>query len=361
MTQSTARRFNPTKMLAIDGSIGGGSVLRIGVGLAAALRKPIRIYNIRKNRPQPGLKTQHLAGLLAAAELCDADVEGAELGSQEVIFRPHEVLKEKVRVHITTAGSVGLALQPLQLACLAAQHPVRIEIDGGGTYGKWAPPLDYFRLVNFAILERFGYHAQVAVEREGFHPKGGARVAVTLDARDFHGPLELTERGELLRFKGISLASNHLRKARVAERQAEAARAMLTGYGVPIELEARYADTRSPGSGITLAAVFKRTVLGGDALGERGKPAEEVGHEAAMALQEDLESGATLDRHMSDQIIPFIALHGGRFRAPRMTEHLETNLKLIELFTGSRLEVQRMGETLEIRGNEKGFRPLTGG
>ena len=201
----------------------------------------------------------------------------------------------------------------------------------------------------------------MAVEREGFHPKGGARVAVELDARDFHGPLELTERGELLRFKGISLASNHLRKARVAERQAEAARAVLTGHGVPIELEVGYADTRSPGSGITLAAVFERTVLGGDALGERGKPAEEVGHEAAAALQEDLDSGATLDRHMADQIIPFIALYGGRFRAPQLTEHLETNLKLIELFTGSRLEVRRMGETLEIRGNEKGFRPLTGG
>jgi len=341
------------EMLAIDGSIGGGSVLRIGIGLATALRKPVRIYNIRKSRPQPGLKAQHLAGLLAVAELCDAELEGARLGSQEVVFRPHEVRKERIRVEIATAGSVGLALQPLQLACLAAQHPVRIEIDGGGTYGKWAPPLDYFRLVNFKILGRFGYHAWIAVEREGFHPKGGARVVVELDARDFHGSLELAERGELLQFKGISLASNHLRKARVAERQAEAAREALAGYGVPVELEARYADTRSPGSGIIIAALFEQTILGGDALGERGKPAEEVGAEAARGLIEDLESGATLDRYMSDQIIPFIALYGGRFRAPRMTEHLETNLKLIELLIGVKLEVRQRGKALEIAKEKK--------
>ncbi len=326
-----------TRMLEIDGSLGGGSVLRLGVGLAAVLKRPIRIYNIRKSRPNPGLAAQHLAGLLAAAELCDAGLEGAALGSQEVLFKPGEIKKTELKLEIETAGSVGLVLQTLQLACLAAREPVRIKIEGGGTFGKWAPPLPYFELVNFAILKRFGYCAQVRVEREGFYPKGGARAEAIFQPAKISGPLDLSERGRLLYIKGVSLASHHLREARVAERQAEAARALFQGLHVPIELETTYADTRSPGSGIVLAATFERTILGGDALGERGKPAEEVGREAAQQLLEDLESGATLDRYMADQIIPFIGLFGGRFRCPQVTEHLETNLELVRLLLGKRL------------------------
>ncbi|MFQ6117345.1 MAG: RNA 3'-terminal phosphate cyclase, partial [Candidatus Bipolaricaulia bacterium] len=243
------------EMLEIDGAIGGGSVLRVGVGLAAALGKEIRIYNIRRARSQPGLQAQHLAGLLGVAELCDAEVEGAELGSQEIVFRPGKIGKDKLTIKIETAGSVGLVLQMLQLACLAASHPVEIEIDGGGTFGRWAPPLPYFELVNFAILRRFGYRAEVEVAREGFYPKGGARVTAIFHPPKVTGPLELGERGRLLHIRGVSLASHHLKRAEVAERQAATARQLLK-YRVPIELDVRYADTRSPGSGIVLAAAF---------------------------------------------------------------------------------------------------------
>jgi len=337
------------ELLEIDGAIGGGSVLRIGVGLAVVLGRPIRIYNIRKGRPQPGLRAQHLAGLLAVAQLCGAELEGAELGSQEVLFQPGRITKDHLEVRVETAGSVGLVLQPLQLACLAAEHPVRITIDGGGTFGKWAPPLPYFERVNFAVLERFGYRAEVRAAREGFYPKGGARVEACFYPARIAGPLELGERGRLLRIEGVSLASHHLRQAKVAERQAEAARELLLALpqvrdrSVPVEIEVRYAETRSPGSGIVLAAVFERTILGGDALGERGKRAEEVGREAAQGLLEDLESGGTLDRYLSDQLIPFLGLFGGRFRCPKMTEHLQTNLKLVELLLGKECRVSGRG------------------
>ena len=335
-------------MLEIDGGIGGGSVLRIGVGLAVALGKEIRIYNIRRSRPQPGLKAQHLAGLRAVAELCDAEVEGAELGSLEIVFCPGGIRKDRLTIKIETAGSVSLALQPLQLACLAAEHPIRIEIDGGGTFGKWASPLPYFELVNFAILQRFGYRAQVQVDREGFYPKGGARVVAIFQPPKIADPLELGERGQLLRIKGVSIASHHLKRAEVAERQVNAVRELLKEYHVPVELDVRYTDTRSPGSGIVLAAIFERTVLGADALGERGKPAEEVGREAARGLIEDLESGATLDRYLSDQIVPFIGLFGGHYRAPRMTEHLKTNIELVKRILGRPFSTTQRESSVEI-------------
>jgi len=336
------------EMLEIDGSIGGGSVLRLGIGLAAALRKPVRIYNIRKSRPNPGLAVQHLAGLKAVAKLCDAELEGASLGSQEVIFKPGGLKRSELELRIETAGSVGLVLQTLQLASLVSARPVRVKIDGGGTFGKWAPPLPYFELVNFAILRRFGYRAQVRVDREGFYPKGGARVEATFQPEKIAGPLELHERGQLLQVRGISIASHHLKRAEVAERQAEAARGLLAELHVPVEIRTAYADTRSPGSGIVLAAIHEQTILGGDALGERGKRAEEVGREAASQLLRDLESGATLDRYMADQIVPFIGLFGGRFRAPWLTEHLETNLELVKRILGKSISIAQRDSSVEI-------------
>ena len=75
-------------MIEIDGSLGYGQVLRTAVGLSALALKPVRITNIRKNRPNPGLQAQHLTGVQVAAEFTDADVKGLKLNSTEIDFIP---------------------------------------------------------------------------------------------------------------------------------------------------------------------------------------------------------------------------------------------------------------------------------
>ncbi|HFA59252.1 MAG TPA: hypothetical protein ENJ83_01040, partial [Rhodospirillales bacterium] len=77
-------------VLTIDGSEGegGGQVLRSALTLAALTGTPFRLVNVRARRPRPGLAAQHLAALRAAAAVCDAEVEGAALGSLEVRFAP---------------------------------------------------------------------------------------------------------------------------------------------------------------------------------------------------------------------------------------------------------------------------------
>ncbi|MFW9906109.1 MAG: RNA 3'-terminal phosphate cyclase, partial [Candidatus Thorarchaeota archaeon] len=63
-------------MQTYDGSIGegGGSILRIVTSLALVRQEPVKIINIRKNRPKPGLQTQHLVGLRALAEFCGGEL-----------------------------------------------------------------------------------------------------------------------------------------------------------------------------------------------------------------------------------------------------------------------------------------------
>nr|BAL58776.1 RNA 3'-terminal phosphate cyclase [Candidatus Acetothermum autotrophicum] len=328
-------------MIVLDGAGGGGSVLRVGLGLAIALQRPLRVINIRQGRPNPGLQAQHLAGLRAAAQLCEAQLVGAQIGSREIEFHPGPIRTDSLKIQIETAGSVALALQPIQIALARSARSLDVEIEGGGTYGQWAPPIAAVEHVNFALMRRWGFPASLEIEREGFYPKGGARVRARFEPAHITKPFEFPEQGALREIHGLSLASHHVQKSRVAERQAEAAHTLLQREfpGIAIAIETRYVQTLSPGSAVVLWADCAKTILGGDALGERGVPAEKVGEQAASALLTELRRGATLDRHMADQIIPFLALFGGRFFCAELTDHIKTNIWVAEQITGARFAV----------------------
>ena len=77
-------------MIRLDGSHGegGGQILRSALGLSAITGRPVRIDNVRAKRRKPGLAPQHLTTVLAIAEICDAEVTGAELRSTAIEFHP---------------------------------------------------------------------------------------------------------------------------------------------------------------------------------------------------------------------------------------------------------------------------------
>jgi RNA 3'-terminal phosphate cyclase (ATP) len=106
---------------------------------------------------------------------------------------------------------------------------------------------------------------------------------------------------------------------------------------IDVECNPHKTDPRhSPGSGISLSAVTSSdTRIGADAIGEKGKPAEKVGKEAADQLVEDLKSGMALDRHMADIIIPYLAVAKGlsTVTVSRLTLHTLTNIKVTEILT----------------------------
>lgn len=314
-------------MIRIDGSAGGGQILRTSLALSAYTGEPFEIEGVRGNRPSPGLARQHLAGVETAAELCGAEVEGASMGSDRVSFRPGDPERRVVDVDIGTAGSVTLLLQAVLLPATVAGAEFRIR---GGTDVKWSPPWDYFSNVTLPLLRRGGMDVSAELVRRGYYPEGGGEVQVTVGPSDLTG-FDLTERGDLERVRGVAHAANlpdHVlrREVAAAETALEA-----SGHEAEVMLE-RDDDAVSTGTGVVLWAEHSESAIGASSLGERGKPAEDVGREAAEALERELSRSGTLDRHAGDQLLPFVAVGGGRYTATERTDHLETNARTTESF-----------------------------
>ena len=129
--------------IIIDGSEGegGGQVLRTSLSLSAITGKPVRIENVRGRRKKPGLFRQHLTAFKAAAEICDARMEGAELGSSEIAFYPGEIKGGEYNFAIGSAGATNLVAQTILPILMHADKASTVTITGG-THNLWAPTFD---------------------------------------------------------------------------------------------------------------------------------------------------------------------------------------------------------------------------
>lgn len=327
-------------MLEIDGSYleGGGQILRTAIALSAIKQIPIKVYNIRKGRSEPGLKAQHLTGITAAAQLCGAKVTGAAIGSTELVFEPGKIRFGKFKFDIGTAGAITLVLQTV--VPIAAFAPSKTSfVVTGGTNVSWAPPIEYFQNIFCDCMEKFGLIINSEVEKYGFYPKGGGTVNVEVRPVKSPKALNLSSRGKFFDVKAFSVASEDLKSANVADRQITGFKKLIpANYGV--KEFPNYVKASSAGSFIYTHALYENCKLGASALGEKGKPAESVGEECASELLKEIKSDATVDKHMADQLIPFLGLFGGSFITSEITDHTKTNIWVTEKFIGKKFKVE---------------------
>jgi len=341
-------------MLIIDGSLGegGGQMLRTSVALSAVTGKAVRIDNIRSKRTPPGIMPQHLSAVNAVAQLCGAETDGASVGSMELEFFPHRLSGGKINIDVGTAGSVTLVLQALMIPAAFASEKVRIDLRGG-TDVSWSPSIDFLKHVTLPILRKFGYLGDIKLLARGYYPAGGGRIEMEIRPARRLSPVYIHEPGKIVSAGGVSHAHKGLERSSVARRQAKAARTILydrlakAGYSGRLDVACEYVDTRSFGSGITLWVETENSVYGSDALGSQGKRSEAVGAEAASRLVSEIDSSAPLDRHMGDQIVPYLALAGGSVCVSVVTGHTETNVDLMRAFG---LDISIHGNTIKASG-----------
>jgi len=336
-------------MIEIDGSYGsgGGQVLRTAMGLACLTGKACRISNIRAKRRKPGLAPQHLTAIKAVAEICGAELSSAFIGSTNIIFKPGSIRGGKYSFDIGTAGSVTLVLQALVPPALFADNEVEIEITGG-TDVPWSPTTAYFEHIFCDHMKKMGAEIAIETDRHGFYPRGGGKAKATIKPWKNPSPLVMESRSDVQKLEICSIASHSLKKAHVAERQADAAESLLRIK--PVVKESLYVDSESPGSSINIRARYPECILGSQAIGERGVPSERVGETAATELLGGISSGATADIHAADQLLIYMALARGKssITVRELTGHIRTGIWLIEQFIDKKFTVSMQGNAYKI-------------
>ncbi len=330
--------------LKIDAAFGegGGSILRLSVAFSVLFQKPIQLFNIRAKRSKPGLRLQHLLGIKTLAKLTNSKLSKCGVGTTELTFIPgiNSSINNYLEVEIDTAASLGLLIQPIQIASLGFHEPEKIEIllKGGGTFGKWAPSISYLANVTNELFKRSGLRTEIEVERHGFYPKGGALVKVKIfPPQGDLKPLTLTELGETEVIKGEIICSTHLRKPQVAQRIKESATKYLSKkVKNKMEIIFDYVPSFSTGVGLTL---WSQTSTGaiissGTILGEKGLSSEEIGKIAVNELLKYIHHNIPVDNYLSDQLIPLMAYvrESSCIKVLEITSHAKTNMDLLKLF-----------------------------
>ena len=324
-------------MIEIDGGQGGGGVLRTAIGLALATGRPVRVDDVRGDRPEPGLKPQHVACVDAARQVSDGTVTGDGLGSETVEFIPGSIEGVPVDVDVGTAGSATLVCSTVLPAAAAAEGTVTLHVTGG-TDVAWSPPADYFGGVTVAVLRAHGLAAALDVIRRGFYPVGGGTLGLTFGPSTLE-PLSLDGRPSADRARIAAVASNDLLDADVADRLARTADERLAEHGLRVVSRgAEYVDSASTGAVVVVriesahGSTGPRPVAGFSALGEPGVPAEEVATAAVEDLREWTDGSGVVDRHLADQLVPYLALAGGAVRIPEVTDHVESAVSVAREF-----------------------------
>lgn len=340
-------------IIRIDGSHGegGGSIIRFSMAFSALLKKPIVIQNIRANRKNPGLRTQHLVGIKLIQELFGGDLQGAEVGSTTISYSPDvdfTLKKNFYSVTINTAASIGLIIQTLQVVLTHVREDITIEMIGGGTYGLWAPSIDYIKQVTLQYLSYYGCNFEIKVEKHGFYPKGGSKILLVLKSSSSSKPgdqLTFLDRTDNPSIQGISIASRHLQRAQVAERTAKEATAYLTKQGFEALIETSYVESASVGSGITIWT-DDTYPFGSSFIGQKGISAEKVGKSVSQNFLNDWQHGGVLDEYMTDQLIPFMALRSTELTTGPLSNHTKTNMWIVNQFLPVEFEVQTLKKAL---------------
>ncbi len=341
-------------MLHIDGRTGegGGALLRVALGLSVLTGKAFRMTHIRAGRPQPGLKHEHLHCVRILQQLCDAKVTDATLGSSELVFIPGAMKNARLTHDLETAASTTLVAHSIILATAFSGKHVRVTLRGG-TDVRWSIPADYLaNVLKPALLPIVDCTVQTV--RRGYYPRGGGEVVLTVRGRPAGAAipqLEYTRRGRLLAIKGVAHATTDLQEREVAERMAQAAVSTLMSYrndGAALDIQRAYSTSASTGAHTVLWARFDgQGILGASALGERGARAEDVGAAAAQELTGLIASGAVIDEHLADLLVPFLGICGGSVKTRSVTPHAHGNIAVTEQFLQCTFKVD--GQTISAQ------------
>jgi RNA 3'-terminal phosphate cyclase (ATP) len=334
--------------IIIDGSEGegGGQVLRTSLSLSAITGKPVRIENVRGRRKKPGLFRQHLTAFKAAAEICDARMEGAELGSSEIAFYPDEIKGGDYDFAIGSAGATNLVAQTVLPILSHADADSTVTITGG-THNQWAPTFDFLDRAFLPQYRKMGGRASVELNAYGFYPAGGGSMTMSVKPTIETHPLSLEDRGERLSESAVAIVANLKRD--IGNRELKT---LLKAMSLkPEQGEIIHAEGPGPGNAISLFLEHEHVTEVFIGLGEHGVRAEAIAKKVAEQAQKYLPAKDSLGKtktavgeHLADQLLlPMALFDGGVFTTTDISQHTKTNIDIIKMFLDVDIKTTQLG------------------
>ncbi|MEM4756145.1 MAG: RNA 3'-terminal phosphate cyclase [Candidatus Woesearchaeota archaeon] len=364
--------------ITLDGSTGGGQMLRFALAFSILTKKPFKMIKIRAARPKPGIAHQHLFAIRACQQLSNAKVQGAELGSTELLFipgaSPHVTdPKQKqlrhVRVVLPTAGSLTLLLQSL-LPLVATGKKSSTFLLAGGTDVPFSMPYAYVEHVLFWHLRPWMQITSM-MHRPGFYPEGGGLLELKIKPLYEHAhdapPLVVGYPTQLVLIKVLLLATAQAKP--FAERMQELLSVSLQQrYHVPVQavvhipsasssFPSSFADMQVQAQPKYQQPMLSATVIGIAnqrcySLGSRAcspssqHPANAFGDPNPLLLAQGADAlfsplpqtpelackqlltridFFSVDLHLLDNLVPYLFLFGGSMPAAT-SPHIETGI-----------------------------------
>lgn len=336
------------KVIIIDGSEGegGGQVLRTSLSLSAITGKPVRIEDVRGQRKKPGLFRQHLTAFKAAAEICDAQMEGAHLGSSEIAFHPGKIKGGEYEFSIGSAGATNLVAQTLLPILSYADTDSSIRITGG-THNQWAPTFDFLDQAFMPQFRKMGGRAALKLESYGFYPAGGGAIQMSVKPTAETHALSLEDRGKRLSESVVAIVANLKRD--IANRELKT---LLKAMNLkPEQGEIVHAEGPGPGNAVSLFLEHEHVTEVFIGLGEHGVRAEAVAKKVVEQAQKYLPAKDSLGslhtavgEHLADQLLlPMALFDGGVFTTTDITQHTRTNMDIIKMFLDVEFKMTQLG------------------
>ncbi|NDJ76545.1 MAG: RNA 3'-terminal phosphate cyclase [Chloroflexi bacterium] len=337
-------------MLYLDGSQGegGGQILRTALTLSAISGIPFTLTNIRAGRKTPGLRPQHMTAIQAAADICQAEVDGVIIGSDMLVFTPTSApLARSYEWDIQTAGAATLVLQTVLLPLALADGESSLQVHGG-THVPHSPSAHYLRDVYLPVLLSMGIDVQLFIEVCGWVPQGGGTLNVFIAGNAQPTGLDMRQRGQVERVFGTAIGCNL--PSHIPQRMANRATNLLTMVEVPIDVRPTRTRSISTGAGIFLAVEYANGRGGFGALGRKGVPSEAVAEQAVTALLHFHDSEAAVDEHLADQLIVAMVLAQGQstLSTTTISRHLRTNIDVVRAFAERPIDIDERRRLVTI-------------
>ncbi|QPK63367.1 RNA 3'-terminal phosphate cyclase [Methylomonas sp. LL1] len=334
-------------IIEIDGSHGegGGQVLRTALSLAACLGKGVHIRHIRAGRKNPGLMRQHLACVKAIAEICDADVKGATIGSKAVEFLPGKIKAGDYRFAVGSAGSSTLVFQTVLPALLLAGKPSRLTLVGG-THNPLAPSYDFILDAFLPVLRLIGCEFECSLIRYGFYPVGAGEWTIGIKPPEQFNKLRLEARGQPRESTARCISAGIPGHVSVREKQQLLRRLKWPDDSIVIQ----QVESLGPGNSVIIKMRYSNVTEVIESHGAVGISAERVANLAVDSLRRYLDAGAPVGEHLADQLLlPLCLGAGGSFVTGPLSDHCKTNIDIIRQLSDASIAVAKMEHGQQCR------------